>query len=522
MTALDLVATEPADRAFEEAAARRMAPRDGTIVDAGIVAVISILVSGVYAVINPNVIHWYLLPAIVSGSLMGKEVIAWLRGRLDVFDAKAFIGGIGYLFFFLTPLLYVAYNAFASPELPAPQDWRAYLTLLTWMNLVCVLLYLGAHRLGFAGQSHRALSRYWHLPQGVNLVLLGATALSIVSWIAFFILVGGYSGLLRGRWGTPTGAARVGGDRGLRRVRALLLLLALTSLRGTKWYRKSSVTLVLSVIVMMAIAKFVVSGLSGAQERMMWPLLIVVGVVHYFWRPLKPWHLLVGAIPLFLFLHFYVLYKTYGKELLNIFQGVPLSYYTSEARPPIGVLLGDIGRANIQSSELYVLIEHPDTYTLKFGKTYVFALVQPVPGYFWPADRKPWQWSKGYAAFEQAWESSYYHPQATGGAAARQFGLTGESLLNFGLLGPFLAFPVWGFLVGRLRRYCAWMRPGDMRAVNVLFFTNMAFVALPSDFDNVFGVFIWHALFPILVLRSACSRRAPAHEMVDAEPLAAA
>lgn len=521
MTALDIVAAGPTDRAFEEAAARRIAPREGTVLDAGLVAAASLLIAGVFAVTNPDVIDWYLLPAIVSGSLMGKEIVAWLRRRLDTFDAKAFIGGIGYLFFFVTPLLYVGYNAFESYDLPAPENWRRYLGINAWMNLVCVLLYLGAHRLGYAGQSRRALNTYWHPPQGVNFVLLGGAGLSIVLWVVFFVALGGYAGILQERW-DPTGAQRGWGVIQVFGESApLVLFLGLTSLRGTRWYKKSSAILVLSMILVMAIAKFAVSAPAGARERIMWPLLMIIGVVHYFWRPVKPWHLLVGAVPLFFFLHFAVLYKTHGRELLNVFRGVPLSHYTSQLRPPVGVLLGDIGRANIQASVLYVLIEYPETYSLKLGKTYVFGVIQPVPGYIWHADYKPWHWSKGHAAFEQAWIKSYYHPRARGGASARQFGLAGESMLNFGLVGPFLAFPIWGFLVGRLRRFYACLRAGDVRVINVLFFTNMAFVALPSDFDNVLGVFIWHAMFPMLVLRFACSHRAPVPGMIGAEPLAA-
>src|ERR1700723_1762590 len=52
---------------------------------AGTVVIFSTLI---FVFWNRAVIHWFVIPAMVCGVLIGVDVIRWLRGRLDFFDPK--------------------------------------------------------------------------------------------------------------------------------------------------------------------------------------------------------------------------------------------------------------------------------------------------------------------------------------------------------------------------------------------------------------------------------------------------
>src|SRR5258708_24048940 len=70
--------------------------------------------------------HWFLVPVLLCGVLIGIDAVDWFRGRLDIFDPAGIIGLLGVHFFFLAPLLHVTWDSWMRYINPPP-DWRGWL-----------------------------------------------------------------------------------------------------------------------------------------------------------------------------------------------------------------------------------------------------------------------------------------------------------------------------------------------------------------------------------------------------------
>src|ERR1700741_1942146 len=60
-----------------------------------------------FVVASEQTMHWFLLPVLFCGVLIGCDAADWFRGRLNLFDPAGIIGLLGLHFFFLAPLLHV-------------------------------------------------------------------------------------------------------------------------------------------------------------------------------------------------------------------------------------------------------------------------------------------------------------------------------------------------------------------------------------------------------------------------------
>ncbi len=503
---------EMVDDAVAQSAYRRMHPRDGDVVDAMIVAGISLVIILFLGLGNSSVFHWFLVPTFLGGVLMGKEVVACARGKLDVFDPKVIIGALGYNFFFLSSVVYVYADHFDAYFGVLNEDWPHWFGVMGIINILGILLYLLMQRVGLRGVP-RSANIYRHTPLGVNPVLISLALLSIVSWLIYYISVGGYKTIAYQRDLFMVGSTRrvfrfYGPLMVFGESAPLLLFIGLTVMRrGWQTYSRKRNTVAWVIIVLLMVFQVLLSGLLGSRGRIFWALFAMVGIVHYFWRPIKLRHVILSLIPVFLLSYGLSFYKDFGSELFDVFRGVPLEHFTHRTdRTGSSIVIGDLSRSLIQAHVARkVLTRRKGEYDLRLGKTYIFALTGPIPGWI-HRGHKPWYWSKGAAATEMVYGKGTYYPGLRNRPMVHQFGLAGEALMNFGLVGPFISFTIWGFLVGRLRRFLSYLRPGDMRLMTAMLLTNMVFVALSGDMDIILYVFIWAAMFPLLVIRIVSRR----------------
>src|SRR5688500_12713778 len=98
----------------------RIEPRDD-----GLAVWLSRAVAGL-ALSNPETFHWFLIPTILCGALIGGDAIRWFRGRLDAYDPVGLMGVGGFFFFFLAPILHTVWD-FWFAEVTPPPDWREWL-----------------------------------------------------------------------------------------------------------------------------------------------------------------------------------------------------------------------------------------------------------------------------------------------------------------------------------------------------------------------------------------------------------
>jgi hypothetical protein len=126
---------------------------------------------------------------------------------------------------------------------------------------------------------------------------------------------------------------------------------------------------------------------------------------------------------------------------------------TETGRNMYDVLLGDLARADVQARIANEIMEPDHNYKLRYGRTYLFALAKLIPAtirQYLFKDPSLMSWSKGKAFIELNEGEASFDAQSNWGT--RAFGLGGEAMLNFGLLGVPVAWLFFGLILGIFRR----------------------------------------------------------------------
>ena len=169
----------------------------------------------------------------------------------------------------------------------------------------------------------------------------------------------------------------------------------------------------------------------------------------------------------------------------------------------LGMVLGDLARADIQAFLLYRLLMPDRDYAYSWGRTYLGSVALLVPRSMWP-DR-PAQTSKegteaqhGVGSYdEEKWVSSLV------------YGLAGETMLNFGPVAVPLAYLIFGMIVGRLQLVQARLRGEDARLLLYPFVVNVCFSVLFNDSYIVVFMVVKDGLVPAILVW--CGSRALRH-----------
>jgi len=159
------------------------------------------------------------------------------------------------------------------------------------------------------------------------------------------------------------------------------------------------------------------------------------------------------------------------------------------------MILGDLSRTGVQGYELYVLTQTPESYDLRYGKTYLTAPSPLIPLWIWPGKPRS---EKTIAGADLIMGRSWYVPYNPYRKSTRVYGLGGEAMLNFGWPAVPFAYAVWGFLVGRLRRRLFHRAAGDSRLLLTSLLSVLCINGLISDLDNILALLFWNILIPVL------------------------
>lgn len=478
---------------------------------------LSIVVALILVAIDKDMWHWFVLPTILCGVLIGPDAVRWVRGQYDLYDAKGLIGAFGWYFFFLTPLLFIGSGHDVSGFDDVP-DWRTWVGYLGLINAASLVLYQVAQRIGFSAQFHSSreqtrtidIERAWPY-----FLLFGGIAL--LGQAYYVVQSGGIAGIVQaaamahevGRIET-TGLGLfqyVGGSL------PTLLLIGLTVLTAPRRKTPSSLPITLLLLIVLGGLQFLVGGLTGSRSATVWSIFWIAGIVHSFWRPISRRVVAIGMVFILGFMYIYGFYKSGGVEAIKqVAAGESLQELEeTTGRTFEGMMLGDFSRVDVQAYQLYKL--HTVTgYRLRWGKTYTSALLRNLPSRIWP--ERPLDSEKTVAGTELLLGPDRYVPGDRWRNTSKVFGLSGEAMLNFGIwLAPAVFVP-WGFLVGRFRRATMHWPPADIRQFLAPFIALLLTIALFSDFDNLLSVFIDKAMF-IIVLIFVSSERTIKREFSD-------
>jgi hypothetical protein len=259
--------------------------------------------------------------------------------------------------------------------------------------------------------------------------------------------------------------------------------------RRPSWGRAATLLLALFLV------QLYFGGLRGSRSETVELFFWVIGCYHFLIRPVSRRFVYCGCVILMLFLYSYAFYKNMGTNAPQVFEA------SEEDRQQIerqthrtwgALLLGDLGRSDVQAYVLFRLVNDGKDFEYAEGRTYLGAISEWVPRWILP-DRPDTKLREG-TVIQQG---SGYDPTSS---SSRVYGLAGESMLNFGPIAVPFAYAMFGVLVGRLRRAVDHLVPGDARFLLVPFGVFMVLGILEGDSDNVAFTLAKNGLLPFLVI----------------------
>jgi hypothetical protein len=444
--------------------------------------------------------HWFVVPVLACGVIIGRDAVDWMRGRVDLLDPVGVIGVLGVHLFVLAPLLHVALDVW-MPYVEPPPDWREWLGRMAVVNAAGLLAYQVSRGLGRRWGSRRRPATVWLLGPRRYLPVLGLALLAtLAAQVLAYRLHGGFLGYVEAAVANDPSFEGMGWLFMISERFPIVALLGFVMLaRGRAALRRGPVLVAVLAGVFLA-QLLLFGGLRGSRSMMVWAMFWAIGSVHVWVRPLSRPALALAGLALLGFMYGYGLYKGAGLEALRVWEKPALARELEEetGRTIPATLLGDLGRSDVQAYLLYRLTEGQGAYA--WGRTYVGGVSLLIPKALWPG-RPPTKEKEGTDALYGA---GAYAPGEL--VASNVYGLAGEAMLNWGPLGPLAAFALFGIGVGFLRgRYAALAFP-DLRWLLYPYAVLACVVGLIGDSDNLVFFLVNDGLVPLVVV--ALCRRA--------------
>lgn len=437
--------------------------------------------------------HWFIGPLMVCGTLIGADLVSWIRRRQLLFDPAGLFSVLGFHFFFVSPLLMVLWD-YRMPYLEGqPDDWREWLGLMGLLNAVGIYLYRWARGFmrgkGELASAYRRLdNRQFPLVTTVSIVL--CTLLQGYIYLRF----GGISGFVD-RYLNDREVWRNTGWMFVVAESAPILAMIALAVRLRKSRRRPSWGLVTVVLAAFFTIQLAFGALRGSRMNTVICLFWAAGIIHYWLRPMGRKLLLTGIAFLFVFMYFAAFYKIAGLQMFSAFEGTEerdlLSAKTRRTMDQ--VLVSDLSRCDIQAFVLYRLLQKRP-YEYAQGRTYAGALALLVPEPLW-VDRPP-----GKAKWTTEMESGIGSYTASSFHSSRVYGIAGELMLNFGILSAPAGLLLIGLLVGRLHRFLDTAHPKDCRLLLLPVMICFCLAALILDSDNLIYFLVKYAAIPSFIV----------------------
>lgn len=443
--------------------------------------------------------HWFLLPVTICGILMGRDAVAWLRGRVDIYDPAGLLGVIGFHFFFLAPLLHIYWDMW-MPEVAPPPDWRDWLGYMGLLNCAGLLFYR------WCRDRVQERSAPWLKPRNldrrrISILFPIAIAGSMLAQVWVYARMGGISGYMNARMQDPVAFDGMGVVFMLSECAPVLL-----GFWMILWARKrhASMRFITAGLLVVIVAQAFFGGLRGSRSESVQLLFWIVGGVHFLARPVTRRFVCVGSAFLLVFLYLYGFYKNMGQDAGVVITGTQQDreYAANKTgRTTRALVLWDLGRSDVQAFILYRLQNDARDYQRAWGRTYLGSLSLLIPHSLFP-DRPETKIKEGTEI--QAGIGTYIPRVAS---SSRVYGLAGEGMLNFGPAAVPILYGLFGLWIGLMRRLAAFLPSGDARLLLLPFLIYVSVNGLAGDSDNtVFGV-VKDGAVPALIVY-LCSRRA--------------
>jgi hypothetical protein len=440
----------------------------------------------------PKTIHWFVIPTFLCGILLSPDMINWLRGKYDLFDPKGLFGFLGFYLFFVSPILWVALD-YQMVFYTNPTDWRPLFGWMQVFNVFGLLAYKLGHNLGY--NTFRPPEKHFQISSKKLFSL--APLFILITFLAWIYLVFSVGGLRSFSILEPGSTLESLSGRGwlivIGRLWPLFIYIIFLH-RIVQREKRASFYHTFLLVFLCTLLYFIVDGLRGSRSSVIFMTIYFLTLAHYFVRRLKLKILSLTFVLLLLFLYFYGFYKARGIEAVLLLKKGEITTLIEETKHQRNLpllLLEDLSRIGVQSLILNRLTERPTDYHLRWGSTYLSAILSIIPSKLRPFSLP----GKVEAGTEILYGSA---PGALRGyRSSRVYGLAGEAMLNFHIPGMLIAYLLWGILLGRYRKWVKTLKKGDSRFLLVGFLSIVLTLIIPiGDADNLLPSY----LPPFLIL----------------------
>ncbi|HTQ55061.1 MAG TPA: hypothetical protein VMI94_11410 [Bryobacteraceae bacterium] len=474
-------------RARPHAVRRRSLARTSDLV---LSAMVCAFVVTLFAIFSEQYHHWFILPLIASGALIGRDMVPWVRRREMLFSPAGLLSLLGIHVFFISPLLMVAW-AYEIPYLQGqPDDWRDWLGILAVLNTVGIYLYRWGRE--FVRNRPDRTARTYRLLDAREFPIVVWTAIVICTAVQVYLYVdfGGPSGFVYHYLYDPEAWKNTGWEFAIAESAPVLAMIAL-AVRLRHSSRRPGWVLLTVLLGAFFVIQLVFGALRGSRMNTIICLFWAAGIVHYWIRPIQRRLVLGGIAFLLFFMYFAAFYKNAGFKMFSAFEGsVERDLLTAKTHRTFRqVLVADMARSDIQAFTIYRLLQ-PRRFDYAWGRTYSGALALLIPQPLWkdrPPGKVKWTTELEYGA--GSYSAGTFH-------SSRVYGVSGEMMLNFGILAAPLGLLIVGLVTGKIMRFLDRAHPHDCRLLLVPIWICLCFGVLVLDSDNVLLLVVKYAAIP--------------------------
>jgi hypothetical protein len=478
--------TDTSDRPLEDKA------KTGFFLNLLISLLLSLIVISYFLIAFENCRHWFIIPALSVGVLVGADAVGWLRGRLDVFDPAGIIGLMLFLRDFVGGLLTMTLGGPNLPSWmpPGPADWRPWVGWMTALNVGGIIVYLftrflfGPRRGSVRERTRLIKPESFPLLAGVLLTLTGLLQ------VGSFAMFGGLSGFISAYETRAEGFGGMGILFMISESFPVIAMMGYAAHLKRKNATPSWFTIVIVLLIFFALRLVFFGGLRGSRSNTIWGVFWAAGIVHFWVRRIPKKLIIFGLAGLMVFVYVWGFYKAAGLEGLKgaVIEGRANELEEETGRTESAAWLS----GGVQPYTLYRICKENSDYEYAWGRTYLGAIAKLIPRFIW-RDRPPGKVREGTDALYG--KGSY--PNVV---TSKVFGLAGEAMLNFGPFAVPFAFVFLGFAVGRVRRWIAGLTSNDTRWLLVPFLVNLCVVIHGGDSDNLIFFFFKNGALPLLLV----------------------
>ncbi len=442
----------------------------------------------------PNIVFFICIS--VLGLITSYQLSKIILGEYDLFEPLSMVFIILFYNVFLVPVFTFAFDMRTSSSLNFPEDYLWWMTYNVVLNLLAILFFaigykfMANHTIKSFFDNRRVFRDY----RKTHYTFLMFALISL----GFYFFVISLGAGIRG--------VDFGFEMGLSAwffvfAEAFPVLLYMFIIIKNKFYNntqcsKSAFYLRLLFFIILA---FIFTGLRGSRSNFLFTVLWILMIGHIFEYKISKRLVFIIAIPALVFNFYYGIYKQIGLDVFQVFTGERTIEEISEQYPHRSVpsyLIGTFSRTRLHAFMLYRYHEYPERYSLGYGETYVGDTLRVLlPERFQPdlADKR----DKGTELLYGAGDYQTYGPERS----TRIYGIYGEALLNFGIIGIFAVFTLWGGVVAILTNiYKSAVRSKYLFVLFLPLVVRLVSMMYLYDWGNIVFQLIKNGLFPFMFL----------------------